>query len=55
MGLIPDVAAIRDQATGWRRKVYGLVSLGWRNSNNEWRHFMRMYLLPGARIVCVGV
>jgi len=44
MGLIPDVAAIRDQATGWRRKVYGLVSLGWRNSNNEWRHFMRMYL-----------
>jgi Ni/Fe-hydrogenase subunit HybB-like protein len=44
MGLIPDIAAIRDQATGWRRKVYGLVSLGWRNSNNEWRHFMRMYL-----------
>ncbi len=48
MGLIPDVAAIRDQATGWRRKVYGIVSLGWRNSNNEWRHFMRMYLFLAA-------
>jgi len=48
MGLIPDVAAIRDQATGWRRTVYGVVSLGWRNSNNEWRHFMRMYLFLAA-------
>jgi Ni/Fe-hydrogenase subunit HybB-like protein len=48
MGLIPDVAAIRDQSTGWRRRVYGLVSFGWRNSNNEWRHFMRMYLFLAA-------
>jgi molybdopterin-containing oxidoreductase family membrane subunit len=44
MGLIPDVAAIRDQAVGWRRRFYGLLSFGWRNSNNEWRHFLRMYL-----------
>jgi Ni/Fe-hydrogenase subunit HybB-like protein len=44
MGLIPDVAALRDQAVGWRRKVYAAVSLGWRNSHAEWRHFMRMYL-----------
>ena len=44
MGLIPDVAALRDQATGWRKKGYSLVALGWRNSNTEWRHFMRMYL-----------
>ncbi|HEY2805898.1 MAG TPA: NrfD/PsrC family molybdoenzyme membrane anchor subunit [Gemmatimonadales bacterium] len=44
MGLIPDVSSLRDQAVGWRRKVYSVVSLGWRNSDNEWRHFMRMYL-----------
>ncbi len=48
MGLIPDVAAIRDQATGWRRRLYGVVSFGWRNSNHEWRHFMRMYLFLAA-------
>ncbi len=48
MGLIPDVAAIRDQSTGWRRRIYGLVALGWRNSNHEWRHFMRMYLFLAA-------
>jgi len=44
MGLVPDVAALRDQATGWRKRLYALVSFGWRNSDNEWRHFMRMYL-----------
>ena len=44
MGLIPDITALRDNATGFKRKVYAVLSLGWRNSNHEWRHFMRMYL-----------
>jgi len=44
VGLIPDIATVRDTVTGWRKRLYGLLSLGWRNSNNEWRHFMRMYL-----------
>ncbi|MGD0484460.1 MAG: NrfD/PsrC family molybdoenzyme membrane anchor subunit [Gemmatimonadales bacterium] len=48
MGLIPDVAAVRDQAVGWRKKVYGLVSLGWKNSDREWLHFGRMYLYLAA-------
>jgi len=48
MGLIPDVAAVRDQAVGWRRKVYGLLSFGWKNSDREWQHFMRMYLFLAA-------
>src|SRR5512143_401463 len=48
MGLIPDVAAVRDAAAGWRRKVYGLISLGWKNSDREWQHFGRMYLYLAA-------
>ena len=44
VGLIPDIATIRDSVTGWRKRLYGVLSLGWRNSNHEWRHFMRMYL-----------
>jgi len=48
MGLIPDVAAIRDQALGWRKKLYSVVSLGWKNSDREWHHFMRMYLFLAA-------
>jgi len=45
MGLIPDVAAARDQATGWRRRFYGVMSLGWRGTDEQWRHFSMAYLL----------
>jgi molybdopterin-containing oxidoreductase family membrane subunit len=48
MGLIPDLAAVRDRATGWRKKLYTLVSFGWKNSDREWHHFMRMYLFLAA-------
>src|SRR5574338_1560631 len=43
-GLIPDVAAVRDRTTGWRRALYGQVSMGWTGSDNQWRHFSRAYL-----------
>ena len=48
MGLIPDVAAVRDRAAGWRRTLYTLVSFGWKNSDREWQHFGRMYLYLAA-------
>jgi len=44
MGLIPDVAAVRDRALGWRKKLYTTVSFGWKGSDREWHHFGRMYL-----------
>ena len=44
MGLIPDFAAVRDQAAGWRQRLYGLVSFGWKGSDREWRHWGKMYL-----------
>ena len=43
IGLVPDLAAIRDKATGLRKKVYGFLSLGWTGSNRQWRHFMAGY------------
>ena len=48
VGLIPDVAALRDAPTGWRRRVYGLLSLGWNGSDRQWRHFRRAYGLLAA-------
>ncbi len=45
MGLIPDVAAARDAATGWRQTFYRLLSLGWQGSDDQWRHFSAAYLL----------
>ncbi|MCZ7540749.1 MAG: polysulfide reductase NrfD [Anaerolineae bacterium] len=36
VALIPDLAMARDHMTGWRRKVYGALSLGWRGTEGEW-------------------
>ncbi|MEW6440450.1 MAG: NrfD/PsrC family molybdoenzyme membrane anchor subunit [bacterium] len=47
-GLIPDLAAVRDSATGLRRRLYGLFALGWDNSQRNWRHHMRAYLFFAA-------
>ena len=43
IGLIPDIAAVRDGSTGIIRKVYNLLCLGWRGTDNQWRHYMAAY------------
>src|SRR5205823_3933420 len=48
MGLIPDIAAVRDVATGWRKTLYAVTSLGWRGTNEQWRHYSRGYLYLAA-------
>lgn len=46
VGLIPDLATLRDRATTPVRKwIYGLLSLGWRGSATQWRHYELAYLL----------
>ena len=47
-GLIPDVAAVRDKATGWRRTVYSMLSMSWQGTDNQWRHYSRAYLYLAA-------
>jgi molybdopterin-containing oxidoreductase family membrane subunit len=49
VGLIPDLAAVRDGATGrFRRQVYGVFALGWRGSARQWSCFRIVYgLLAG--------
>ncbi|HEY3285059.1 MAG TPA: NrfD/PsrC family molybdoenzyme membrane anchor subunit [Armatimonadota bacterium] len=44
LGLIPDIAAVRDRSTGIRRTVYGILSLGWQNRYEQWRHYARAYV-----------
>ena len=49
LGLIPDLAALRDRAPGrTRRIVYGIFALGWRGSAEQLRHYRILYgLLAG--------
>jgi molybdopterin-containing oxidoreductase family membrane subunit len=49
IGMIPDIAAARDAATvPWRKKLYTILSFGWRDTHNEWKHFNRAYLYLAA-------
>jgi Ni/Fe-hydrogenase subunit HybB-like protein len=49
VGLIPDLATLRDRTTNRTRQVvYGLFALGWRGSNRHWRNYERAYLILAA-------
>lgn len=46
VGLVPDLATLRDRAKHpLRRKVYGILSLGWTGGNRSWRHYESAYLM----------
>jgi molybdopterin-containing oxidoreductase family membrane subunit len=45
-GLIPDLATLRDRArTRLRKIVFGVLALGWRGGNRQWRHYELAYLV----------
>ena len=46
VGLIPDLALLRDRAKTKIRKIaYGLFALGWRGGNRQWQHYELAYLV----------
>jgi len=49
VGMIPDLATLRDRATTrFRAIVYGIFALGWRGSIRHWHRYERAYLLLAA-------
>jgi len=49
VGLIPDVAAVRDRAKHPLMKfIYTLLSFGWTGANYQWKHFYGAYLFFAA-------
>src|SRR5271166_645647 len=46
VGLVPDFATMREGATNpFARKVYGMLSLGWRGSARHWTRYEALYIL----------
>ncbi len=45
VGMVPDLATLRDRAKGLRRLIYGVFSLGWRGRARDWGHYEMVYLL----------
>jgi molybdopterin-containing oxidoreductase family membrane subunit len=47
-GMLPDLATVRDRATGLRKKIFTIISLGWTGRHEQWRHYTRAYLFFAA-------
>jgi Ni/Fe-hydrogenase subunit HybB-like protein len=52
--MIPDFALVSERATGFRRKIYGWLSLGWQGTPRQWHrletamHIMAIAIIPVA-------
>ncbi len=50
--MLPDFAVIRDRTTGLRKKIYGMLALGWEGSPKQWHrletamHIMAIAIIP---------
>lgn len=45
-GLVPDFATLRDRArTVWQKRLYGILSIGWRGSSTHWQRYEMVYLI----------
>src|SRR5579859_576697 len=49
LGMVPDLASIRDRAASRAKKViYGTLALGWRGSARHWHRYEQAYYLLAA-------
>jgi len=55
LGMIPDLAIARDRASGWRRKLYEVLAMGWRGTAREWVVYHKASTLMAALIIPVAV
>ena len=48
--MIPDFALVRDRSTGWRKRVYGMLALGWQGTTKQWHR-----LESGMQIMAIAI
>ncbi len=54
-GSIPDLAAVRDKVTGWRKHLYTVLALGWRGTDSEWHWLYKAYTFFAVFIIPLAV
>src|SRR5262245_19520720 len=53
--MIPDFAIVRDHSTGLRKKIYGLLALGWRGTTGQWHRLETAMQIMAVAIIPVAV
>jgi Ni/Fe-hydrogenase subunit HybB-like protein len=55
LGMLPDLAVVRDRSTGWRHTLYAILAMGWRGTSREWSVYHKASTLMAALIIPVAV
>jgi molybdopterin-containing oxidoreductase family membrane subunit len=53
--MIPDLALVRDRTTGFRRKVYGMLALGWTGTTKQWHRLETAMQIMAIAILPVAI
>ncbi len=53
--MIPDFAIVRDHSTGLKKKIYGLLALGWRGTTRQWHRLETAMSIMAIAIIPVAV
>lgn len=53
--LIPDIALLRDRASGWRQRLYGRLSLGWSGTPPQWHRLERAIGVMAIIVIPIAV
>jgi len=48
VGMMPDMAVLRDRFKGIRGKIYSIFAMGWRGTHKQWHHYETAYMLFAA-------
>src|SRR3984885_1964850 len=53
--IIPDFASLRDTTSGWRKRFYGALSLGWEGTPHQWHRLETAMQIMAIVIIPVAV
>ena len=48
VGMIPDMAVLRDRFSGTRKKIYSVFAMGFKGTHRQWHHYETAYLMFAA-------
>ncbi|MEN8261994.1 MAG: NrfD/PsrC family molybdoenzyme membrane anchor subunit [Nitrospirota bacterium] len=55
LGMLPDLAVVRDRSVGIKKKIYTVLAMGWRGTDREWSLYGKASTIMAALIVPVAV
>jgi Ni/Fe-hydrogenase subunit HybB-like protein len=53
--MVPDFALVRDRSTGWRKRTYGMLALGWQGTTKQWHRLESAMQIMAVAIIPVAV